>query len=110
MKHVLMAVLNIMDKKSIIGDLPQFYVFNPNQVERMPISTGFIILVNDKIRMFAEEPQPQEYSIRRTLKYDTSTFHLPRQAKVRQFMSEVVGWCGANRCKPSHSLLPFDYG
>lgn len=79
MKHVLMAVLNIMDKKSIIGDLPQFYVFNPNQVERMPISTGFIILVNDKIRMFAEEPQPQEYSIRRTLKYDTSTFHLPRQ-------------------------------
>ena len=41
---------------------------------------------------------------------DKSIIHLPRQAKVRQFMSEVVGWCGVNRCKPSHSLLPFDYG
>lgn len=41
---------------------------------------------------------------------DKSIIYLPRQAKVRQFMSEVVGWCGANRCKPSHSLLPFDYG
>ena len=30
---------------------------------------------------------------------DKSTFHLPRQAKVGQFMSEVVGCCGANRCK-----------
>ena len=42
--------------------------------------------------------------------YDKSLIHLPRQAKVGQFMSEVVGCCGANRCKPSHSLLPFDYG
>ena len=36
--------------------LPQFYVFHSNQVIRMPINTGFLILVNDKIRMFAEEP------------------------------------------------------
>ena len=35
--------------------LPQFYVFHSNQVIRMPINTGFLILVNDKIRMFAEE-------------------------------------------------------
>ena len=37
--------------------LPQFYVFHSNQVIRMPINAGFLILVNDKIRMFAEEPK-----------------------------------------------------
>ena len=41
---------------------------------------------------------------------DENFIYLPRQAKVGQFMSEVVGCCGANRCKLSHSLLPFDYG
>ena len=41
---------------------------------------------------------------------DTVFICMSRQAKVGQFMSEVVGCCGANRCKPSHSLLPFDYG
>ena len=42
--------------------LPQFYVFHFNQVIRMPINAGVLILVNDKIRMFAEEPLRKEYS------------------------------------------------
>ena len=46
----------------------------------------------------------------RNNKDETSTFCLPRQSKVGQFISEVVGLCGANQCKLSHSLLPFDYG
>lgn len=31
--------------------------FSSNQIIKIPINTGFPILVNDKIRMFAEEPQ-----------------------------------------------------
>ncbi len=30
--------------------------FSSNQIIKIPINTGFPILVNDKIRMFAEEP------------------------------------------------------
>ena len=31
--------------------------FSSNQIIKIPINTGFPILVNDKIRMFAEEPK-----------------------------------------------------
>ncbi len=44
--------------------LPQFYVLHSNQIIRIPINTGFHILVNDNMRMFEEEPVAPEYSFK----------------------------------------------